>query len=433
MQTVMEKAPVLQKLAEFIHAAHDFNDPTCHQVKRVIADTVGCSFSGVKTKAFSCAFERKDELFGPGNHPVWGTTDRTSMPGAVFFNTLSVSCTDYDEGHRKAVGHPASLVVPASLVLGRYLHSSNTDILNAIIIGYEIGTRFSHARIPESIDTYSSGRWGAIGTAASCAYLMKLGTEQTMHCLSLASVLSPAMLGGSIDVSTGSMAKEGVPWAAFVGLQSAIFARSGFVGPYVFAEDPSRYESSKLLPNPAYPLMIESNYFKPYACCRWLHTALREAIEIKQAHAIKPENIQKITVDVFGRALQLIDARYPENPIQAQFHLPYAVAIALQHGKVTPEYFELDLMDDKAIRALIDKTVLVERPAYSELFPGKLLSKVTVELLDGEVIGKEIDNAPWDAANPPSDRELQEKFEDQVGEIGQQLWDTIFEGNFLAF
>ena len=105
---------------------------------------------------------------------------------------------------------------------------SPRQILQAIIIGYEIGTRFSWAREPETITTYSSGRWGAIGAAASSAYLLNLDTEKTVHALSLAASLSPVMLGGSIDVSTGSMAKEGVPWAAVTGFQSAYLAASGF-------------------------------------------------------------------------------------------------------------------------------------------------------------------------------------------------------------
>jgi 2-methylcitrate dehydratase PrpD len=433
MQTTMEKAPVLHQLAEFIHAAHDFRDETYHQARRVFADTVGCSYSGVKTKAFSFAFHSHELLFGTGNQPVWGTAERTSIPGAVFFNTLSISCTDYDEGHRKAVGHPASLVVPASYILGKYLNCSKNDILDAIILGYELGTRFSYARVTGSVDTYSSGRWGAIGTAASCAYLMRLSIVQTMHSLSLASVLSPAMLGGSIDVSTGSMAKEGVPWAAYVGLQSAMLARSGFTGPYVFAEDPSRYERSKLLPEPGELPLIESNYFKPYACCRWLHTGIREAIEIKQSHDVHPGHIKEIGIDVFGRAMKLITAKYPENTVQAQFHLPYVVAVALLHEKVTPEFFEPDLLENKEIRQLIDKTVLKENSSYSAKFPGKLPSKVSVKLLDGSVISKEINDAPWEAVHPPTDKELQAKFRDQAGERGQQLWDSIFKGDLETF
>ena len=46
---------------------------------------------------------------------------RLSLPGSVFYNALSISSTDFDEGHRKAVGHPASVVIPVALVLGNDL------------------------------------------------------------------------------------------------------------------------------------------------------------------------------------------------------------------------------------------------------------------------------------------------------------------------
>jgi 2-methylcitrate dehydratase PrpD len=433
MQSIGEKAPVLYKLTEFIHGLHEYPDNSYHQVKRVIADTTGCAFSGVKTEAFSSAIESNKKIYGQGNYPIWGTKKTSSLSGAVFFNTLSISCTDYDEGHRKAVGHPASLVVPVSIILGGHLCCTSKEILNAVIIGYEIGTRFSYARKPESIETYSSGRWGAIGTAASCAYLMKLSQEKTMHALSLASVLSPAMLGGSIDVSTGSMAKEGVPWAAQVGMQSALLAETGFVGPYLFAEDPNAYDTRKLLKGSNDALMIEGNYFKPYACCRWLHTAIQETLEIKDAEAVLPENILILRAEVFGRAIKLIDSRYPENTVQAQFHLPYVIAVALQHGKVIPEFFGDFSLADEQIRRLIDKVHLVENPAYSNEFPGKLLSSVEIVMSGGKVLRRKINDAPWDSANPPADEALQRKFIDQTGEGGEQIWDAIFTGNFQAF
>ncbi len=430
MLSIREKAPVLSRIADFIRSPIVVDKQDIHQAKRIVADTLGVAYSGVNTEVFRNAIETLKTVFGLGEYQIWGTEINTTLMGAVFFNTLSVSSTDFDEGHRKAVGHPASVVVPAALLLGKHLNRSSTEILHSIIIGYEIGTRFSNARMPETINTYSSGRWGAIGAAAAAANLFRLNQEQTIHALSLASVLSPAMLGGSIDISTGSMAKEGIPWAAQIGVQSTFLAASGFIGPYLFVDDHNGYDNAKLINGLGNGWLINSNYFKPYSCCRWLHTAIKEAIELRKDYGLIPEKIRSVEVEVFGRAIKLVDTKYPGNPVQAQFHLPYVVACALCFGQVLPIHFSKEKLLDKEIKTLIDKTRLAERMEYSEQFPKTLLSKVHIKTENGETFQKEINGAPWESSNPPDDEELRQKFLDQLPEKGNQLWESIFDGDF---
>ncbi len=255
-------APVISQISNFITETSDFDAASHNQTKRVIADTFGTAYSGIKTVAFCNALKSNETLFGEGNFPIWGTGQTSSIPGAVFYNALAISSTDYDEGHRKAVGHPASLVVPIALILGKFEKASFSEILRSVIIGYEIGTRFSNARNPSNITTYSSGRWGAIASAATAAVILKLNHEQTAHALSNAAVLSPAMLGGSTDVSSGSMSKEGVAWAAQSGLQSAFMAKDGFSGPYLFVDELDDYNKGKLIEGLGRSWLINSNYFK---------------------------------------------------------------------------------------------------------------------------------------------------------------------------
>ncbi len=171
MEKLRKSAPILYQLSEaIVNKNRTYDLPTVHQAARVIADTMGTAYSGVKTQAFQRAFESRELLFGDGEINVVGTNEKTSLGGAVYFNTLAISSTDYDEGHRKAVGHPASMIVPVAIILGEHLKASKIEIFRSVIIGYEIATRFSNARIKEKITTYSSGRWGAIGTAATASY-----------------------------------------------------------------------------------------------------------------------------------------------------------------------------------------------------------------------------------------------------------------------
>lgn len=422
MKSIIQKAPVLHQFVQSLQSNEISEPKTFHQAKRVVADTVGAAYGGIITEAFQTAVKSKNDFFGPGQCPVWGTDETTNLLGSVFYNALSISSTDFDEGHRKAAGHPASLVVPVALILGEKHEYTYTEILKAVVIGYEVGTRFSHARYPEKVDTYSSGRWGAIASAATAAYLLGLNTEAFMHALSLAYVLSPTMQGGSTDVSTGSMSKEGVAWAAQSGLQSALLAQKGFKGPYLFIDAYDEIDNEKLLADQGAEWLIQSNYFKPFACCRWLHTAINLLMEIKNEHNISAEIIDKIEVYIFGRALDLIESKYPESVIQAQFHLPFTMACALLFDKVTPEEVSKTNLSNQSIRKIIDLVKLVPDEGFIKTFPLKLGSRVTVKLKSGKAFSKSATDAPWDADDHPSDEALFKKFQDQVGMEAETIW-----------
>ena len=250
------------QLSTFVSEFKSINidNNTLDQTAKVSADTYATAFSGIATEAFLSAVKSKNLLFGDGNSGIWGTNKETSLLGAIFYNALAISSTDFDEGHREAVGHPASAVVPVALVLGEHLNKSKIEVLKSIIIGYEVSTRFSKARNKEKITTYSTGRWAALGSASTAAYLLDMGTEQIAQALSNAAVLSPAMLGGSTDVSTGSMSKEGVAWAVQSGVQSAMLAGDGFSGPYLFIDATDDYNAEILLKNLGKTWLINSNY-----------------------------------------------------------------------------------------------------------------------------------------------------------------------------
>lgn len=426
MNHIINKAPVLYQFVHLLQTKELNDKATIDKARKVVADTIGTAFGGSRTKAFQYAIKTNDTLFGEGDFPVWGTNHKTTLQGSIFFNSLAVSLTDFDEGHRKAAGHPANLVVPVSMMLGKQLNKSFTEILKAIIKGYEAGVRFSYARVPAKVETWSTGRWGGIASAAASAYLLELNEIELMHALSLAYILSPGMQGGSTDVSTGAMSKEGVAWAAQSGLQAALLAKNGFTGPYLFIDNYDEINTDRLLSDEKNPWLIQSNYFKPYACCRWLHTAISLASKLKNEHHIGIDDIDKIEVAIFERAHQLIDTNYPQNIVQAQFHLPFTIAAILLFHEITPEITTDEVLAEPKIKSLVNKVVLKADKRFDQNFPVKLGSAVNIYSKKGHTYSDESFEAPWDASTPPTNEELYQKFEKQVGSEAKSLWNKIF-------
>ncbi len=429
MTNLKDKAPLLSQIAEFIHGFKKakVDIKTLSHTAIVTADTYGTAFSGIKTDAFKTAFKSMELFFGKGNFEVWGTNSGSSILGATFYNALAISSTDFDEGHRKAVGHPASAIVPIAIVLGKSLNKSHEEILKSVVIGYEIGTRFSMSRLKEKITTYSTGRWAAMASATTAAYLLDLNTDEISHALSNAAVLSPVMLGGSTDVATGSMSKEGVAWAVQSGLQSALMAKEGFSGPYLFVDAHKDYNTNILISNLGKSFLINSNYFKPYSCCRWLHSAIKSAEEIRDDEDFSIGEIKQIKIFTFARALDLVDEKCPDNTVKAQFHLPFVVALMLTVGRVSPEYFQKNNLKNRSVLSLIDKISLVAEDAYTKAFPEKLPSRVEIKFTNGNILKKEVLVAPWEYGFHPSNSELKKKFKIQTSGLNHIKWDLFFE------
>lgn len=417
----------LQKITSFINSfkKREIDRHILNHAAITLADTYATAFSGINTLAFKTAFENAEYLFGRGDYDIWGKENKSSLLGSVFYNSLAISSTDFDDGHRKAVGHPASAVAAVAIIMGRENKFDLIEILKSFIVGYEVATRFSLSRKPESINSYSSGRWAAFGTVATVAYLLKMETKDIVQALSNAFVLSPHMLGGSSDVSTGSMSKEGVAWAVQSGLQSAIFAKHGFSGPYLFLEESNEFNMEKLVEGIGDSFLINSNYFKPYACCRWLHPALKACQTIVDENNFSYKNISALKVFTFPRLKDLISEVYPTNVIMAQFHLPYTLAVMLIYGECGPKYFNEAYLDDEEIKHLIDRIVIVEDDKYTKAFPSQLSSGVEIEI-DGRKYFKEQINAPWDYGNHPSKEDIKHKFDKQTSKYNHIEWDWFF-------
>lgn len=428
---IKTKAPLLTSISAFINEFQDsqLDSKTINHAAMVVADTYGTAFSGIQTDAFKTSVKSTELLFGKGDFAIWGIESKTSLLGAIFYNSLAISSTDFDEGHRKAVGHPASAVVPVAMVLGEHLNKTYTEILKSVVIGYEVGTRFSASRIKEKITTYSTGRWAAMACATTASYLLGMSPDEIAHALSNAAILSPAMLGGSTDVSTGSMSKEGVAWAVQSGVQSALMAKDGFSGPYLFVDEHNDYNTDILLSGLGGSWLINSNYFKPYACCRWLHSGIRAAEEIRETAGFDYNKIEEIKIVTFSRAIDLMDEKYPDNTVKAQFHFSFVIALMLINGQVSPEYFQIDNLKNPSVISLINKITVEPDQHYSNAFPEKLPSRIEIKYSKSKFIVKEIISAPWEFGSLPDAAELKNKFDSQTNGFTHYSWNSFFENN----
>ncbi|CAN7750539.1 MmgE/PrpD family protein [Rhizobium sp. LjRoot258] len=403
-----------QLLAEYIHSmsarlpAADTRDTTL----RCVLDLLGAAIAGSMLKSSRAARDSATVLFGKGGATVW-MADQTATPiGALIANATAASALDVDDGHRAARGHPGACVIPTVLTLAPLVRVSADDVLSAIVAGYDVGVRVAAAQNLEGIPTRQSGRWAALAAVAAAASLFKTEPSITTRALSIAGVLAPnQQANGSSGYSrlTGNDVKEGIPWSAATGLMALDLARNGYTGPEDLLDHPAYYDSERILQGLGKRFEICGTYFKPYACCRYIHAALDRLFDLVKAHELKAAEVVSVEVETFGWALKLGNALEPSNLVELQYSLPYCVAVALSEGRDALAPINESLLNREELRELARKVRLKVDPDIDALFPGETLARVVVETREHRYVSGR-DGPFGDPQRPMTWLDIEEKF-----------------------
>jgi len=161
------------------------------QTKVCIKDLLGAIIGGSQTSAAKIARDFAKITWQGCEATVITAGKESSCIGATFANAVQANAIDIDDGFRPVKGHPGALIIPAALSVAEKTRSSGKKLLEAIIIGYEVGTRAGiiwHNHYPVY---HSSGSWGSMATAAVAAKLLNLNVEQIINALGIAEYQAP--------------------------------------------------------------------------------------------------------------------------------------------------------------------------------------------------------------------------------------------------
>ena len=395
----------------FIHATRwcDIPAPVQHQARRCLLDTLGAALGGRRTELSRIIYDFAATAFGGDGAPLWFDGRTVSAPGAALANGMTVDSLDVHDGYLPVKGHAGAAVVPAALTtvpVGGGRSVCGQELLTTLVIGYEVALRAGVALHATACDYHTSGAWNALGCAAMVARSRRLGPDQTRHALGIAEYHGPrSQMMRCIDHPT--MLKDGSGWGAMTGVSAAMLAEAGFTGaPAVTVE---AVEVAAIWADLGTRWRIAEQFFKPDAVCRWAQPAIAGARALQRAHAFPLAAIERIEVITFHQATRLASRR-PSTTEEAQYSLPFPVAAALAHGQLGLAQLSGAGLADPDVLRLADRIDLVDDPVLSARFPAERVARVRIETVDGAVFDSGETKAPWDAAAPPTDQELIEKF-----------------------
>lgn len=322
-------------------------------------------------------------VHGPGNAGIWFSGQIAAPAAAGFANALAAAALDLDDGHRPSRGHPGACVIPAVLAEADRLDAAGEGpddamILNAIVMGYEVGLRIAAAR-----GFYArTGFWGAFAAAAGAGVLNRLSADQLAHALAIAGETAPHMATTTAPPAwpqpIGSDVKEGIPWAVSTGLAAVHLARAGLTGPLDLVDHAPFFDVDAILAHRPGPAIAET-YTKFHAACRHVHAPVEALRALIVAQSLTPADINQVRVRAYSGALRISNHSAPRNLVEAQYSVPYCMGLVACRGSdalLPMTVRDLHLPEAEAFAA---RVTLEMDPACEARFPAETPVIVAVQ------------------------------------------------------
>jgi len=376
------------------------------RAKVCLMDLVGACLAGARSKGAEILLRFcLSQLAGPPEATVIRAGRKLSCSAASLVNGFIANALDIDDGYRPVKGHPGAAVFPAVLAIAEKVGATGRQLLEALIVAYEIAMRAGLAIQAHYGYYHSSGAWGAIGSAAGAARLLGLSSTQTQRALGIAEFyapLTPVMRA----VRNPAMPKDGTAWGAMTGTAAALLAGDGYTASPSSLGDPA-CEPAMLSLGKEYNLL--KLYFKPYPCCRWAHPAVDATLQLISRHYIRPDAISQIRILTFPEAAAL-SQEPPSDLEQAEYNICYPVAVAAVHGAFGPAHLEAASFNNQRVLTMMEKIRVVVDSDIQGRFPEQCLSAVEITTGEGTAHHSGVISARGDWDNPLSETELEEKF-----------------------
>lgn len=410
-------------LSEFIQRT-SFEDLPEQVRKRVpihLLDLLGVIYSGSQTEPARKVERMMAQSKGKQESTVIPAGWKTSCWDAALVNGTFANGVSLNDLHGLAGAHLGPVVIPAALAVGERAGSSGRDIVTAIVLGYEVMARVGKAISPSNRERgfHPTATSGVFGAAAAAAKLLGLGVEETVWAMGNAGTQSSGLFAFMDDGAMTITIHPG--FAARNGVFAALLAREGFTGAEYIFESPAGFlgamsdtpHPEKLCERLGESYEILNTGFKPYACCRLVHSSIDAILGIvKEEGALRPERIRGVTVRTSPGASKNTDPA-PQTVVGARLSLPFNIALLLSSGNPPKESIPEKLLGNEELKRLSKKIEIVPDGAFS-----RYSSEVSITTEEGRVFSKKVEAPKGDPSNPLTAEDVTDKFKSLVREAG---------------
>jgi len=399
-------------------------DPsTVAAATRHLIDSVGCALGAVDAPPVAIARRIASTASSGFGASVIGLQDRTTTEQAAFANTCALRYLDFND--TGIGGHPSDMI-PAVLAVAEPRQASGRMVVAAIHAAYEVFAalrRGGFAPRGWNVDQAQN----VVGAAAGAGFILGLDCARMANAVSLAitpNIPLRATRAGRLSEWKGCATAHG----AMMGVLAARWAHAGLTGPpepfngigglcQLVGIEPLRME--RIGEQRGGLGALQSTGLKLFPAQYNAQGPLASILELRSG--LRLDDVDRIDVGLHwggwyesgGGQGDREEKWNPSTRESADHSLPYALAVALLDGEVTPASFGDDRRNDPALRALMQRITVREDPALTREHAGEVPnwpSSVEVVLRTGQRLARRIRWPKGHPRNPLSDGELEAKF-----------------------
>ena len=357
-----------------------FREEVWHHARRALIDWHAAVYPGaVVAPATLLEKSRAEELDRGEASLVLGR--KATARAAAFINGTAAHTVEVDDIFRDGIYHPGAPTIAAALAL-----SKSSNLLRAVIVGYEISTRIGAAMGRAHYKYWhNTGTIGCFGACAAAAEALGLDQRRFAHALATVATFSAGLQQAFRMDSMSKPLHAG--HAAEAGVTAALAAREGVTGSLDVLEGEAGYgramgdnpDWNKALSTLGKDFHITRMTFKNHACCGHTFAAIDGALALKRKMNIEAGQIDRLELATYRAGLEVAHYQNPQTPAEARFSLKYVVATGLTHGSVRLAAFEPERLHDRATRDLMEKISVAVDAKLDAAFPSQRAARVVIE------------------------------------------------------
>ena len=387
-------------------------------------DTFACMAAGVGEPVT----ERLIDAFGESDRGQSAIlfTNATSAPVmAALVNATAAHATELDDWDNATEAHMSAVIVPALLAVSEPRETSGAALIDAFLIGLEVGMICGEAINPGHLygGWHPTSTIGSLGGAAACARLLGLDEARMAHAISLATT------NAGLKCQVGTMAKPMFAGtAAQCGVQSALMAAAGINASFDALDGPSSVEAIRsggqtggfdnVLQELSRSRWIDRFALnrKPYPTCGIVHRPIDGIVSLMTKHRLRFDDIARVDVSISQLEHQYCGISRPASVDEARFSVAFGVARTIADGQPPVGRLVLGMLKDDAYRTALDKVHvgIHESPSEGEHYPPV---RVEIALSDGRSVQTSVPFAKGWPENPLSRADIHEKFRVNAGAV----------------
>ena len=424
------------RLARYMATARDAALPArvVGAAKQRILDTFGAIVSGARLKPGEVTIDYVRKLGGVSEASVATTDIVTTAVNAAFANGMFAHADETDDFHPFTKAHPGCSVVPAALAMAEREGSSGTALLNAVVLGYDLGCRFLMALVPDAVranDRSAEGYSATFGAAAAAAALANFDEMRMRYAISYAVQQVSGIWSWERDEEHIEKAFDFSGMGARNGVAGATMIQAGFTG-VVDALDGDRNVLDALASDPQPEEMVaelgsrfyvEETAIKTFPVGYPIQAPLAAFLELRTAHGLNEKNVRRILLRLPADGARIVDGRaMPDVNIQ------HIIAVALIDGAIGLENsHSYERLKDPRVLTVRERIELVADPQLVKVEAPRS-GFVEVTLTDGRRVELFMSHAPGTPENPLDNEAVNAKARELMAPIlGADRAETLIE------